>query len=271
MADYAIGDVQGCFDELMALLRKIDFQTGKDTVYFVGDVVNRGPKSLQTLEFIYQNQTSMQTVLGNHDLHLLAVAHTDATEKKGDTIAPILTAKNKTVLLDWLRTQPLLIHENNRVIVHAGLYPSWDLDTAKDFNGEIQAGLSGRNFITVLKEMYGNKPKSMKANMDAMETIRFGINSMTRMRTLDAQHNLDFDYKRGFDDMPAYLHAWFEDTLRQDLDVDIIFGHWSAIGLYANPDKRIYGLDTGAIWQGQLTAMDLDSKAVFQVNRLKPE
>ncbi len=268
MSHYAIGDVQGCFDELQALLSAIDFQKGKDTLWLAGDIVNRGPQSLPVLQFVYEHQDCVQMVLGNHDLHLLAVAHTDSKQKKGDTLSPILQANNSAILLDFLRQQPLLLQNNNTVMTHAGLYPTWQIDTAVDFAHEVEEALRHPRFISMLREMYGNKPRAMKHDLSPIERIRFAINVFTRMRALDLSHQLDFDYKKSLDDMPGQLHAWFEDTKRVDWAKDIIFGHWSALGLYLNHGKRVYGLDTGAVWAGHLTAMDLCSKDIYQVPSL---
>ncbi len=265
MAHYAIGDIQGCFVEFQYLLQKINFQHGKDTLWLAGDIVNRGPASLKVLEYVYQHQNSIQIVLGNHDLHLLAVAFAGASQKKGDTMTPILESVHANKLLDWLRHQPLLVHDNEHIMVHAGLYPTWDLATAQSFANEVENALQSRHFSTVLKEMYGNKPKKMKDDMTPIERIRFAINVMTRMRALEADHSLEFDYKKNLENMPGYLHAWFEDTLKVELEKDIIFGHWSALGLYQNHSKRIYGLDTGAVWNGHLTAMNLETKEIIQV------
>ncbi len=266
MAHYAIGDIQGCFDELQNLLRQIAFNPGRDTLWLTGDIVNRGPKSLETLRFVMQHEDCIQTVLGNHDLHLLAVAYGGARLKRSDTLDPILNANDNKIMLDWLRHQPLMLADNGHVLVHAGLWPEWSVEQALDLAEEVEAAISADYCHSFFTQMYGNKPARFHPELRGMDRLRFTTNVMTRMRALTWHGDMDFDFKSTLADMPADLQPWFSAEPRDWADHTVVCGHWSALGLYR--DHNIIGLDTGALWGGSLTAINLDTGAISQTPAL---
>lgn len=264
MAHYAIGDIQGCFAELQTLLAEIGFNPGTDTVWLTGDLVNRGPQSLATLRFVKQHDTSMQTVLGNHDLHLLALAYGHGRLKKSDTITDILNAPDRLALLDWLRAQPLLVCNHSHALVHAGLWPGWDITMARRLAAEVEYALGAANPAPFFAHMYGNTPLRYSNTLSDIERLRFSTNVLTRMRTITLDGNMDFDFKSTLADMPSHLRPWFNAPARRHQSHTVVFGHWSALGLYRA--DNVIGLDTGALWGGALTAIDLDRGDVYQVD-----
>ena len=266
MAHYAIGDIQGCFDELTLLLAKIGFNHGTDTLWLVGDIVNRGPKSLETLKFAKEHDSSVQMVLGNHDLHLLAVGCGEGTLKRSDTVEPILTHPDSYAMLDWLRHQPLLVRGDRHVMVHAGILPQWSVDKAESLAREAEDELQGKKYRKFFSKMYGNKPTEWTDDLTGYERLRMIINVFTRMRALTYKGELDYEYKSTLKKMPLYLRPWFKAPDRQNLDYITVFGHWSSLG-YVNTDQVI-ALDTGALWGGELTAVNLDTNEVIQVPSL---
>lgn len=266
MAHYAIGDIQGCYDELTALLKKIDFNHGTDTLWLTGDIVNRGPKSLESLQFAMQHPDSVRIILGNHDFHLLAVGYGHGTTKRSDTIAPILNHPDSRKMLDWLRHQPLMIRNEKHVMVHAGILPQWSVGQAEELAREAEAELQGRKYGKFFAKMYGNTPAAWDDGLSGYSRLRFIVNVFSRMRALTYRNELDFEFKSTLDKMPIYLRPWFRVPGRQNLSHKIVFGHWSSLG-YLNTDG-IISLDTGALWGGELTAIDLDTEAVTQVASL---
>lgn len=195
MAHYAIGDIQGCFDELTLLLAKIGFNHGTDTLWLVGDIVNRGPKSLETLKFAKEHDSSVQMVLGNHDLHLLAVGCGEGTLKRSDTVEPILTHPDSRAMLDWLRHQPLLVRGDRHVMVHAGILPQWSVNKAESLAREAEDELQGKKYRKFFGKMYGNKPTEWTDDLTGYERLRMIINVFTRMRALTYKGELDYEYK----------------------------------------------------------------------------
>lgn len=266
MAHYAIGDIQGCFDELSLLLEKIGFNHGTDTLWLTGDIVNRGPKSLESLQFAMQHESSVRTILGNHDLHLLCVGYGEGSVKRSDTITPILNHPECQKMLDWLRAQPLLIRGDKHVMVHAGLMPQWNIDDAQALAQEAEAELRGKKVKKFCAKMYGNTPTAWDEKLSGYNRLRFIINAFTRMRALTLGNELDFDFKSTLDNMPEHLRPWFYAPNRRHLSHTIVFGHWSSLG-YHNADNVI-ALDTGALWGGALTAINLDSGETTQVASL---
>lgn len=258
MAVYAIGDIQGCFDELVALLDTLAFEPRRDVLWFVGDLVNRGPKSLDVLRFIKSLGDRAITVLGNHDLHLLAVAHAHERPRRKDTLDDILRAPDRDDLLDWLRHQPLLHHDAalGFTMVHAGLPPQWNLTEARAYALEVEEALRGPSYIPFLEHMYGDKPTQWSARLDGWERLRFITNCFTRLRFCDAQGRLALDAKGPPGTQSAPYLPWFEVPLRRSRDCNIVFGHWSALGNHAA--HQVYALDTGCLWGGELTALRLD-------------
>ncbi len=264
MTTYAIGDVQGCFTELQALLAEIHFDANKDVLWFTGDLVNRGPNSLAVLRFLKNLGEQHQIVLGNHDLHLLAIAYGVAKEKPGDTLSTILQAPDKIELMDWLRHRPLLHAEKNYVMTHAGLPPCWDLTTAQALAKEVETILQGHSPQDFFRGLYGNLPDRWDENLRGIERLRCITNYFTRMRLCYADCRLDFAYDGDLQQKPADLKPWFEIETKNQTQLKIIFGHWAALGGKSSK-PNIFPLDTGCVWGRALTAMRLEDNQRFQV------
>lgn len=263
MATYAIGDLQGCFTTLQALLEKIRFDVAVDRLWFVGDLVNRGPGSLECLRFIRSLSDRATVVLGNHDLHLLALAEGFGKPGKNDTLALVLNAPDRDELLNWLRHRKLLHVEGAFVMVHAGLMPQWSLDLALDLARHLEHALRAPDYRSLLANMYGNEPDEWRDSLKGMERHRIAINAMTRMRIIDAQGRMDLKFKGEIDQLPQGALPWFECRHASFAHKTIIAGHWSALGLRIAPGFA--GLDTGCVWGRVLTAMRLEDSAVIQV------
>jgi bis(5'-nucleosyl)-tetraphosphatase (symmetrical) len=266
MSTYIIGDVQGCYQELQALLKHIHFNPRHDALWFAGDLVNRGPRSLDVLRFV-SNLENVIAVLGNHDLTLLALAYTDLSIKS-HTLDSILTAPDCESLLTWLRNQPLL-YENNRyniVLVHAGIPPQWSITEAKHYAEEVEAYLTGDNFKALLKNMFGNQPQRWCNSLQGWERYRFIINGLTRLRFCSKEGTLDFSYKGDIASAPSSFIPWFKFPLRDNKDnKKIIFGHWAALEGKAVA-AHVEALDTGCFWGGCLTALRLEDHKRFVVS-----
>lgn len=259
MAVYAIGDIQGCFDELQALLDKIGFDPARDRLWFTGDLVNRGPKSLETLRFVKALGDRAVTVLGNHDLHLLAVAY-GLKDDTAEDIGNILTAPDRDELIDWLRRRPLLHHdaELGYTLIHAGLPPSWDLAKAQALAAEVETVLRGPDYRALLEHMYGNEPAQWSDGLTGWERLRFIVNCFTRLRFCDNEGRLALKEKGPPGSQPAPYRPWFTVPNRASAGINIVFGHWSTLGPWAEPN--VFPLDTGCLWGGHLTALRLDGK-----------
>jgi bis(5'-nucleosyl)-tetraphosphatase (symmetrical) len=258
MATYAIGDLQGCYDSLLRLLDKLKFDKTKDTLWFAGDLVNRGPDSLSTLRFVKSLGDNAITVLGNHDLHLLAIAHGVKTTRSED-LQRILDADDRNELLQWLSTRPLLHHdpELGYTLVHAGIYPAWTLTQAQDCAAELEKTLKN-NLNEFLKHMYGDKPDKWNDSLTGFDRLRFICNSFTRMRFCNHDGTLDLSCNGAPDSAPEGASSWFELTNRKTKQERILFGHWAALG---NINKQnIYPLDTACVWGGELTALRIDTE-----------
>lgn len=260
MAIYAIGDIQGCYDDLLRLLEQIRFSPATDQLWFTGDLVNRGPKSLQTLRFVKSLGNAAVSVLGNHDLHLLATAAQSAKTRKKSSMDDVLIAKDCDELLHWLRHRPLLHFNGEYCLVHAGLPPQWDLDTAKKMAEKAEKILRGRDYSKCLKLLYGDKPDLWSEKLKSAERMRFIVNCFTRMRYCHADGKLDFEYSGPPGTQPRHLIPWFQMPERKSAGLKIVFGHWSALG-YRN-ENNCFGIDTGCLWGGQLTALKLDEPMV---------
>ena len=265
MSTYAIGDLQGCRAPFEALLETIRFDPQHDRLLLAGDLVNRGADSLGTLRLVYHYRAHLDTVLGNHDLHLLAVAHDAATPRGKDTLEPILEAEDGPELLAWLRCQPLLVDlpEFDAVLTHAGIPPLWSLDEARQRAREAEAVIAGDDGF--FEQMYGNDPAVWNAALTGYDRIRLIVNAFTRMRFVDADGRLDLDAKGTLDDAPPGLMPWFEHPHRRAAATRIIFGHWAALAGHA-PVEQVEALDTGCVWGGCLTALRLEDHATFSVN-----
>ena len=265
MPTYCIGDIQGCFNELQNLLQLIAFDKKKDELWFVGDLVNRGPNSLEVLRFI-KSLPRKVVVLGNHDFHLLAVYH-NLTHPRSHNFHDVLNAKDNVELIDWLRMQSLMHYSSafNCVIVHAGIYPKWDLSMAKQYAKEVAQFLHSDNYIVMLKHIYGNNPANWNPKLRGWSRLRFIINAFTRMRFCDSEGNLDFQYQCKIGEQPKDLMPWFQMPNRKIKQQDIIFGHWAALDGETNI-SNLYALDTGCVWGKGLTALRLEDKKKFQVS-----
>jgi len=255
MAIYAIGDIQGCFDELLKLLDTISFNEHSDQLWFAGDLVNRGPKSLETLRFVKSLGSAAITVLGNHDMHLLAASLEEKASRKKDSLQPVLEAPDRDELISWLRHQPLFHFNDHFCLVHAGLPPQWDFKTTQKMALLAEETLKGPNYRTFLKQMYGDKPDLWSANLKGVGKLRYIINCFTRMRYCDAQGRLDFANNGSPGTQPKNLFAWYEAPNRKNADMRVIFGHWSSLGYFEG--SNCYAIDTGCLWGGQLTAIKL--------------
>jgi len=260
VAIYAIGDVQGCLPSLLELLDKINFRTNQDQIWFAGDLVNRGPDSLDTLRFVKDLGASATTVLGNHDLHLLAVAGGYATAHSEDTLSAILRAPDREALLDWLRMQPLIHHDPaiGYTMIHAGLPPQWDLHTAISLCREVEDILSGSQYTDYLANMYGNYPDLWDDNLEGWDRLRYITNCLTRLRYCDENGLLCLSAKGVPGSQPDEFKPWFEVTGRATSAERILFGHWSTLG--SRDDNNIHSLDGGCLWGGSLCALRLDQK-----------
>jgi bis(5'-nucleosyl)-tetraphosphatase (symmetrical) len=258
MAVYAIGDLQGCYDELRALLAKIGFSPDRDRLWFTGDLVNRGPKSLETLRFIRDLGDCALTVLGNHDLHLLAAAHDPTYARSKCTLRPVIEAPDRTELLDWLRRRPLLHHDETLgfTLIHAGLPPHWNLSRARAHAQEVEKALQGDRFEDYLEHMYGDEPARWSDELRGWDRLRYITNCFTRLRYCDLQGRLALQEKGPPGSQEAPYRPWFEIPNRASRDLRIVFGHWSTLG--PRDDPGIYPLDTGCLWGGKLTALRLD-------------
>jgi len=258
MAIYAIGDIQGCYDELRALLDKLQFDDGKDQLWLVGDLVNRGPDSLGVLRFIHSIRNNCVTVLGNHDLHLLALRYADTTPDITHNLQPILDAEDADELLSWLRQQHLAHYDAalDTLMVHAGVATGWDGLQALQLASEVEKVVAGDNPGEFLTAMYGREPVKWSDDLRDMDRLRCITNHLTRLRYVDSEGVMDFDYKGTLADRPAGLEPWFDHPDGATGSRRIVFGHWSALG-YLQQDNVI-SLDTGCVWGDRLTALQLD-------------
>jgi bis(5'-nucleosyl)-tetraphosphatase (symmetrical) len=259
MATYAIGDVQGCYDELKRLLSGIQFEPARDRLWFVGDLVNRGPKSLEVLRLVRELGERAIVVLGNHDLHLVASSEGLERRRKDDTFDDVLRARDAKELFAWLRARPLMHVEGQYAMVHAGLLPQWNIAKALALAGEVQDALAGPGYRELLAHMYGGKPAEWRDDVRGWDRFRVIINAMTRMRFCTRAGRMNLDAK-GAKAPRGYL-AWYE--ARVPDEETILCGHWSALGLKLLP--RVAVIDSGCVWGGSLSAMRLEDRALFQV------
>ena len=260
MSIYAIGDIQGCYDDLLRLLDKIKFNPPTDQLWFVGDLVNRGPKSLESLRFVKSLGTSAVSVLGNHDLHLLAcIANVKKFRKKEPSFNAILKAEDCDELFHWLRHRPLLHNNNSYYLVHAGISPQWDLEIAKQMAREVEIQLQDNSYYPkLLKKMYGDTPDRWDNNLTGSKRSRYILNAFTRMRFCYENGALDFEHKDPPGVQPKELTPWFDMPKWKNNPNRIIFGHWSNLGY--SEKNNCYCIDTGCLWGGQITALKLERK-----------
>ena len=269
MATYAIGDLQGCYDELVALLECIRFKVDRDELWFVGDLVNRGPASLRTLRYVRELSDNSVVVLGNHDLHLLSCRYLSRMNPtKKDTTQEILDARDCDDLLDWLRAQKLAHHDPalSFAMVHAGLPPNWDIRQTIGLANEVEIKLRDDNFVELLDKMYGNEPTRWDSELHGWPRLRFIINALTRLRFSHTDGAIDMKYKGPLGSQPHELRPWFELNTRPSGE-RIVFGHWSSLRLATEDQQKyqVFPIDTGAVWGGSLTALRLEDFETFSV------
>ncbi|MEH6587187.1 MAG: symmetrical bis(5'-nucleosyl)-tetraphosphatase [Halioglobus sp.] len=260
MATYVVGDIQGCLQPLKCLLKQVDFNPETDVLWSVGDAVNRGPKCLKTLRFLYEMRSSLVMVLGNHDLHLLAVAAGVRRPSKSDTLDEILSAPDREELLNWLLHRPLIHHEHGYTMVHAGIPPQWSIKKAIKRAREVEAVLQSPNCLEFFQNMYGNEPAIWSKQLKGMERLRVITNYLTRMRHCSKEGWLDLESKGASPNQGIEkVSAWFSHPNRKAKDDKILFGHWASIeGMTDSPNA--IGLDTGCVWDGAMSLYCLETQ-----------
>lgn len=260
MTTYAIGDLQGCLDPLERLLRRLAFDPSRDRLLFTGDLVNRGPQSLAVLRYVRSLGDAAVTVLGNHDLHLLAAARSGDFGPK-DTLHELMAAPDRDALLAWLRARPLAYRDPDSgvLLVHAGIAPQWSARKVLQLAGEVQDALSGRRGDRLLDRMYGNEPAEWDERLAGAARLRFIVNCLTRMRYCTVKGSIDLKHKGPPGSQPEHLVPWFEAPRKTARDT-VICGHWSSIGQARWQDGRVWCLDSGCVWGRCLTALNLESR-----------
>lgn len=271
MTDYAIGDIQGCAAEFEALLKEVSFKPGRDTVYLLGDLVNRGPDSLAVLRRVRSLGTSAVSLLGNHDLHLLANAAGGRSSAR-DTFSEILAAPDRDDLLEWLAALPLAVRwpVDGSLLVHAGIAPQWSPQMTLELAAEVSDLLRGTERNRFLSQMYGDEPRRWDDSLAGFDRARFVVNVLTRLRKTDRNGNAMLDDKSRPDTGRQDSMPWFQVPGRLTLGTRVVFGHWSTLGRIEWPDENVYCLDTGCVWGGKLTAMNLETGEITQVMSSMP-
>lgn len=264
MATYAIGDVQGCFAPLQQLLAQMRFEPARDRLWFVGDLVNRGPHSLSVLRYVKGLGSSAVIVLGNHDLFLLAAAAGIARPRAKDTIQPILTAPDRAELIAWLRCQRLFYRDGPFVMVHAGLLPQWTIDQAEGLAREVEKVLGGPDYQGLLRASFEPHSVQWSDNLTGMQRLVAIAKVFTRLRTCTVDGIMDSSYTGPPDHTPLGFLPWFQIPARRSTDATIVCGHWAALGLHVH--DKVLALDSGCVWGKQLSAIRLDDRQVFQVS-----
>lgn len=265
MSTYAIGDLHGCLDPLKRLLDRLQFEPARDTLWFTGDLINRGPDSLDTLRYVKALGDACICVLGNHDLHLLAVSHGIRKASKKDTLSEIIDAPDCDELLDWLRQRPLLHAQADLpyILVHAGIHPDWDEITAATLSREVESVLRGDHFTEFLKHMYGNEPSAWSTSLSGYDRLRFAVNVFTRMRYCQVDGRLDYEHNGPPHSAPITLLPWYQIVHPDWRTKTLIFGHWSSHPAMAA--EWLMPLDRGCVWDGHLAAFDLDKRVSITV------
>lgn len=268
MTRYAVGDLQGCLKPLQCLLKDVDFKPEQDQLWCVGDLINRGPQSLATLRYLKalsdQHPNSLRVVLGNHDLHFLAVALGAVNTKRGDTFEKLLAADDLTELVAWLRLQPLIYSDPSAdySMVHAGIPPIWTLEETHRYAREVEAVLQSDNIDQYFAHMYGNTPDCWQDNLSGWERLRLITNYLTRMRFCSEQGRLDLLNKKDRNDDPT-MAAWFSFEQRRSRDHQVLFGHWASLEGKAEADN-VFALDTGCVWGGAMTLLNLEDQSLHR-------
>ena len=258
MSTYAVGDVQGCYEQLRRLLDSLAFDPARDTLWLVGDLVNRGPQSLETLRYARSLGNRAVTVLGNHDLNLLAVTEGLRKRHRSDTIEDILKAPDRDELLHWLRTRKMMHAGSGYAMVHAGLLPQWSIERALGLAAEVESALRGPDYRELLKNMYGNAPVAWEEDLTGYDRLRVIVNAMTRLRLCDAEGNMEFSHKTALVDVPPGFMPWFAVPGRSSRGTPVVCGHWAALGLLLRDD--LVSIDTGCVWGRELTALRLEDR-----------
>jgi bis(5'-nucleosyl)-tetraphosphatase (symmetrical) len=269
MSTYVVGDLQGCYRELQQLLSTVKFDPAKDVLWLTGDLVNRGPQSLECLRLVKSLGSAARTVLGNHDLHLLAVAMSGSTSKKKDTLGDILAAQDRDELMHWLRQQPLMIVDEARqlALVHAGIFPGWTIAQARKLAQEVESTLQSDKCLDFLQHMYGNEPDNWDDHLTGMSRLRFITNAFTRMRICAVSNKakknnaLEFRYKAEVSGIPADYVPWFA-RFSTPPGWRVLFGHWAALGAHTGIDN-IIALDSGCAWGRFLTMLRIEDGQYF--------
>jgi len=269
MPTYAIGDIQGCYQTLIKLLNRIEFNPDRDQLWVAGDLINRGNDSLKTLSFLYQLDDSVKCVLGNHDLHFLAVESGASIPRPKDTLDGILESPLREKLVNWLASQPLFHRDQklNFAMTHAGFYPGWTLEQTEAYAKEVSDVLQSTDSLDFYLSMYGNTPEVWDEKLEGVERLRFITNALTRMRFCSDKLKLDLEEKSSPAQSPSNLLPWFE-LISSPKQYSLLFGHWASLEGYC-PVKRIYALDTGCVWGGQLSALRLEDRQWFRVNSIE--
>jgi bis(5'-nucleosyl)-tetraphosphatase (symmetrical) len=262
MATYVIGDVQGCYEPLMRLVERIRYDPARDTLWFVGDLVNRGPQSCAVLRFVRSLGRGAVTVLGNHDLALLVVSQGIRRPHAGDTFGDVLTAPDRDELLYWLRHQKMIHAESGYLMVHAGLLPQWSAAQALELGQEVERALRGEDWRAFCQHMYGNEPARWSDALTGFDRLRVITNAFTRLRLCATDGTMEFSHKIGVENLPAGFMPWFDVPGRLNRGACILFGHWAALGLVVRDD--VIGLDSGCVWGRALTALRLEDRRIFQ-------
>lgn len=268
MATYAVGDVHGCLETLNRLLDRVEFDFRRDRLWLVGDLVNGGPDSLEVLRWVREREEGVVTVLGNHDLHMLAVAAGGASMSERDNFDEVLEAPDADELLEWLRHRPLVHRRGEWLMVHAGLLPSWTTEEAVSLAGELEERLASEEAGGFLEVMHGNEPRRWRPELGGDDRLRLIVNALTRLRTVERDGAIDFDFASGLDELPDELTPWFEAEDRASSGTRIVCGHWSAIGYHRA--GAVHVLDSGCAWGGELTALRLEDETLFQVDSELP-
>ncbi len=259
--DYIIGDVQGCYDTLQKLLEKINFSEDRDRLFFLGDIVNRGKKSLETLRFIYSLKENANVVLGNHDFHLLVCALTPKKPNLKDTFSDIINAPDKHTLLDYLLSRPLILEHKGALLVHAGIPPQWNVTDALQNAELVHKKLQSNNPTKFLSRMYDNNPSYYSKELNNEDKCRYTINALMRMRFCKKNGELEFNHKLNIDQAPFGFKAWFLHVDRKLKNKDIFFGHWSTLKDFKI--DHIYPMDHGCVWGNKLSAFRLSDRALI--------
>ena len=262
MATIAIGDVQGCYDQLMLLLESAGYDERRDRLWFVGDLVNRGPQSLATVRFVKSLGERAVTVLGNHDLSLFVIAEGLTKPHIGDTFDEVLAAPDREELLAWMRQQKMMHAEGGYAMVHAGLLPQWSISQALALAREVEAALGGPDHREFLRNLYGNEPARWRDELAGYDRLRIIVNAMSRMRLVSADGTMEFGHKLGLAKLPAGYMPWYDVPGRASRGSAVIFGHWAALGLVLRDD--VVCLDTGCVWGRGLSALRLEDRRLFQ-------